>query len=339
MAFVVGEEDDCLMGGNADPPARGSGFVARGRALMGILSRGRSQIGDKGTQVRAQGAKMKVEEPGNASGTQYSDPSRYWEERLTRNFDLTRAGHANLGPRYNAMLYRLKRDALDRAFHASRVEVGGAKVLDVGCGTGFYTGYFSEKGAAKYIGIDLTKVSVMRLRQAYPAFSFSQMDISTERLASGETFDIVLCADVLFHIIDDNGFEAAIRNMSAAIVPGGILVVSDFFSPVATRLAEHVHLRSRREYWQVFQEVGLAPQLLEPISCIMHPPPRIPNGPRGWKMYARLWELCWRVEKLNWVDHLAPSMLGPLDARLVRMGLGARTVNLKWLVAKMGDDA
>ncbi|GIV87332.1 MAG: hypothetical protein KatS3mg054_1361 [Chloroflexus sp.] len=36
--------------------------------------------------------------------TQTYQPQRYWEERLTENFDLTGVGHRGLGAQYNRYL-------------------------------------------------------------------------------------------------------------------------------------------------------------------------------------------------------------------------------------------
>lgn len=65
----------------------------------------------------------------------------YWQERLQQHFDLTGAGHAGLGPRYNAWLYKARLEALERGLISSGRTLKGACVLEAGCGTGFYTEY------------------------------------------------------------------------------------------------------------------------------------------------------------------------------------------------------
>ena len=48
------------------------------------------------------------------------------------------------------------------------LEAGG--VLDIGCGTGFFTGYYLDRGA-EVTGLDIATVSIERLRERFPSRS------------------------------------------------------------------------------------------------------------------------------------------------------------------------
>lgn len=202
----------------------------------------------------------------------------YWEERLRRQFDLTGAGCIVLGPRYNACLYRARIEALERALKTTGYTLQGADVLEVGCGTGFYTEYCLRHQVSTYVGVDITSVSVETLRERYPNLRFIQADISANEIPEIDTeFDVVLAADVLFHIVDDAAFEKAIRNLCRVLRPGGLLVVSDVFPASTVQVAPHVRLRSLDGYNRDLVENRARILHIEPIFALLQPPPYLPD--------------------------------------------------------------
>ncbi len=106
---------------------------------------------------------------------EYANPAAYWETRLTARFDLTGAGCGMLGPRYNAYLYQARLRALERALNKIGCSFQGQRILEVGCGTGFYTAYCAQQEVVDYVGIDITSISVHRLAQQYPQLPFSKL--------------------------------------------------------------------------------------------------------------------------------------------------------------------
>ena len=51
------------------------------------------------------------------------------------------------------------------------------RVLDIGCGTGFWTDYYVSRGA-HYTGLDIAQVSVDKLQARYPEQRFARADVS-----------------------------------------------------------------------------------------------------------------------------------------------------------------
>src|SRR4051794_25328415 len=96
------------------------------------------------------------------------DERSYWEGRLAASSGLEGVGFKRLGESFNRRLYRLRREVFLDRVRAAGIDVGGAEVLDVGSGTGFYVDRWHELGAAKVTGIDLTDVAVSTLRQRFP---------------------------------------------------------------------------------------------------------------------------------------------------------------------------
>lgn len=264
---------------------------------------------------------------------EYSTQS-YWEERLRRRFDLTGAGCIVLGPRYNARLYRARAEALERALRTAGYTLRGADVLEVGCGTGFYTEYCLKCQVDTYVGVDITSVSVETLRERYPNLRFIQADISADEISEiDEKFDVVLAADVLFHLVDDAAFEKAIRNLCSALCPGGLLIVSDVFSASTVQVASHVRLRSLEMYNRTLVENCVRILHVEPIFALLQPPPYLPDASWFWKGYSRFWRLGWRLARWQVIDRLVPTVLAWLDSRLFLPTWGNRAPNNKWLLA------
>ncbi len=153
-------------------------------------------------------------------------PQEFWQERLSENFDLRGTGHPGLSAAYNERCYRLRRAVLDAVLVRNRVPVAGHSVLDAGAGSGFFLHHYLERGA-HVTGVDLTEVSVRELAKRFPGARFEQGDLSMWR--ASERFDLVSCFDVLFHIVDNAAWDAALTNLADAVRPGGYFVFTEYF--------------------------------------------------------------------------------------------------------------
>lgn len=180
-------------------------------------------------------------------------PKEFWDRRLKDQFDLRGTGETGLSIAYNEACYRLRREVLDRALQKAGVDPQGRRVLDVGCGTGFFTAYYLERGA-RVSGIDIAPTSIERLRARHPQSTFILGDVSETPV--GETFAIVNAFDVLYHITDDARWESAVRNLAKAVEPGGVLLLTDLFTEFK-QLKSHNVARTLDRYERVFEEEGL----------------------------------------------------------------------------------
>lgn len=75
----------------------------------------------------------------------------------------------------------------------------GEKVLDLGCGYGFYTDYLRSIGG-DVIGIDGAQAMVDIAKEKYPACTFMTSDITQPLPFENGSFDIVFCNQVLMDI-------------------------------------------------------------------------------------------------------------------------------------------
>lgn len=193
-------------------------------------------------------------------------PQEYWDRTLAGKFDLRGTGEPGLSLAYNEACYTLRREVLDRALADVAFDPRGRRVLDVGCGTGYWTAYYTARGA-EYTGLDIAPTSVARLSAEYPGSRFVHLDVG-EAPPPGR-FDLVNAFDVLYHVTDDARWERALRHLAESLDPGGVMVITDVFSDLPA-LAEHNRMRSLARYLGVLEPLGLARELYRPTHVLLN---------------------------------------------------------------------
>jgi SAM-dependent methyltransferase len=124
-------------------------------------------------------------------------------------------------------------------------DVGGLRVLDVGCGTGAVLATLSEAGLR--VGLDLSlemlRRAVTSLSASGPAFLVNATAVSLPTI--GGRFDCTLCMDVLQYL-DDACAQHVLSELTRVSRPGArlILHVRNSHSPVG--LTRHLAARGRR---------------------------------------------------------------------------------------------
>jgi SAM-dependent methyltransferase len=234
-------------------------------------------------------------------------PREFWQERLSRQFDLRGTGETQLSLAYNQACYALRGEVLARALRDQGFDPRGRTVLDVGCGTGFFTGWYLERGAI-VTGVDIAPVSIETLRGRHPQARFILADVGETPIEG--RYALVNAMDVLYHITDDARWEAAVQHMAAAVEDGGLLLVSDAFSEMA-RLADHNRMRPLARYRALLNGAGLQLAGLHPTHVLLN----YPLGP---------------FRFLN----RAPGLLLAIDRLLLPLGAGGSSDRNKLLVAR-----
>jgi SAM-dependent methyltransferase len=234
-------------------------------------------------------------------------PREFWEQRLAEQFDLRGTGETALSLDYNRACYTLRAEVLTRALARAGATVRDARVLDVGCGTGFWTEYYRARGA-RYTGVDIAQVSIDRLAARYPELTFACADVS-EDVPAGP-YDIVNVFDVLYHITDGARWEAALRRLAAVLAPGGLLLVTDAFAASASE-AEHNVMRPLKRYMEVLSAQGLTREQLVPTHALL-------NRHLGPWRFLNRW----------------PGLLLAVDRTLLGLGLGGLEPANKLLVCR-----
>ena len=110
------------------------------------------------------------------------------------------------------------------ALRAQLPTLKGLRVLDLGCGYGWFCRWAHAQGAASVLGLDLSTLMLDRAREltsvagiAYEQADLEQLDLSRH------TFDLVY-SSLAFHYVQD--LPQLLRVIRAALAPGGRLVFS-----------------------------------------------------------------------------------------------------------------
>ncbi|WP_405526045.1 class I SAM-dependent methyltransferase [Streptomyces avidinii] len=103
-------------------------------------------------------------------------------------------------------------------------DVSGKSVLDLACGTGFYSREFKRRGATDVFGVDISVEMIAAAReieQRDPLGVRYEVGDVAELRPLEERFDIALGVQCLNYAEDVAGLERMCRNIHRSLVPGG----------------------------------------------------------------------------------------------------------------------
>ncbi|MCK4965695.1 class I SAM-dependent methyltransferase, partial [bacterium] len=154
------------------------------------------------------------------------DPVKYWEKRLKGNFNLIGVGNRRYSEEKNREMYDVKKNIFSGMLKNVNIDIAGKKVLEIGCGVGYWTEYCRDSGCADYVGIDISETAVRTLQEEYPDYRFISGDVS--ELKMDEQFEIVLMIDVTQHIVDDEKFKKSMEFIKSSLEKNGHFVVTSW---------------------------------------------------------------------------------------------------------------
>lgn len=238
------------------------------------------------------------------------DPKTYWA-RLHEEGSLRSVGQSGLPVELNIWLYRaLERNLRSFLRRHGLLDAPPRRVFEVGAGTGYWTPFWRNIGAERVDGCDLADAAVERLRERFPDGTFTAGDIAEPRVIPADgSYDLLTVLNVLLHVLDEDRFEAATRNVAAALAPGGhvVLVEPALFlassirplRPDASSIA-----RPLDRYRDVFEAAGLVFVAAEPSTAVANNPIEFGSPHIDWFIWS------WRTAVRN-------AKKGPRRAALV----------------------
>jgi SAM-dependent methyltransferase len=154
----------------------------------------------------------------------YLKAQSYWDRRHRRHgASLRGVGSIGLDSDGNQRDYDVKWAHLGPVL--DRAKGSGATLLDAGCGIGHFSRLAHGLGF-DVTGVDFSEHAIAIAREMAPPgleFRVEQLD----GLPREPTFAVVMCIDVLFHIIDDREWARTVAALSSAVDDGGSLVIQD----------------------------------------------------------------------------------------------------------------
>lgn len=203
------------------------------------------------------------------------NPKDFWEKRLSKEFSLIGVGCTGFSHNYNKWMYKAFKDGMDRILKGS---LKNKKILDIGCGTGYYIEYYLNRGAINITGLDITEESISNLKKKYPLLKFYTSDISKEAPLKGR-YDLITAIGVLYHIVDDNKFENAISNIRRYAKKGSYILIQDNFLKKyqPPKPGTHCYFRTYEYYKKVLEKNGIKIIKTVPVLYFLNPPFDINN--------------------------------------------------------------
>ena len=110
------------------------------------------------------------------------------------------------------------------ALRAMLPEIAGRRVVDLGCGFGWFCRWAREAGAASVLGLDLSEKMLARAATdtTDPAISYARADLDRLELGAG-AFDLAYSSLALHYL---ESLDRVIASVHAALAPGGHFVFS-----------------------------------------------------------------------------------------------------------------
>lgn len=141
------------------------------------------------------------------SRLELDEQSRFWNEWVVRS----KAWEGNLDNQRRAWIV---------AGEVAARCTAGMKILDVGCGSGWFTLELARYG--EVTGVDLASGTLARLEVEHPEVSWRGGDFLSLELPQG-AFDLVTSLETIAHVSDQQAFADRIGRL---VKPGGTLLLT-----------------------------------------------------------------------------------------------------------------
>lgn len=160
-----------------------------------------------------------------AGSPQATELDRIRRAYLARDVSTAPNPYHFLSPGYSFYMQLLEESVLD-ALRRAPVDLASARVLEVGCGSGYFVNRLSEFGAAASSGVDLMPGRIEAARQRYPGHQFVCADATALPFADGE-FELVTQFTCFSSVLDPGTRAAIAGEMWRVLRPGGAVVSYD----------------------------------------------------------------------------------------------------------------
>ena len=178
----------------------------------------------------------------------------YWDSRHATSDELASGGNIGYDRPTNAMLYAVRSARLVEAIGPGTDPSLPLRVLDAGCGKGYFSRELASFGHA-VDGIDTSPNAVALCRaQAGPRERYELSALAD--WAPPYLYDAVVCIDVLYHLMDDEEWTASVRALASLVRLGGILGLVDHDSPTDRVWQDYQKTRSVGRYQALLAECG-----------------------------------------------------------------------------------
>jgi SAM-dependent methyltransferase len=109
------------------------------------------------------------------------------------------------------------------------------RVLDLGCGTGFFSNLLKENIGGNIFASDVSATAVSKAAERFPGIDFFVLDLRQAEQLDFEdhSFDLIVMAQTLWCVIDR--LDGVLAFFKRYLAPGGLLLISQHFLPPGTQ--------------------------------------------------------------------------------------------------------
>lgn len=206
------------------------------------------------------------------------ETTAYWDRRHRAFTSMTSGGVVGLDHAGNEIFYQVRLGRLLDLVGDGADPLAPLRVLDAGCGKGWFARAMARFGH-RVDGIDVSSVAIAECtEQAGDRDDYAVSELA--RWSPPYLYDVVYSVDVLFHIMEDDLWEASVLNLARQVRLGGRLILAD-------------HGRDADRVWSTYQKtraLGRYRKLVEPrgFSAGRFVPYGFRNTPVGFLVFDRV---------------------------------------------------
>lgn len=175
-----------------------------------------------------------------------SDTKAYWESWYRSTADVDFQDALSISPRTSSLTSRFHYNGVENSiirFFQRHPAAAAPRVLDVGSGTGHWVDFYLHAfGAVSVTAAEFSDECVGRLRERFagdPRVTVHSHDITDPLPADAGPFDMVNAIGVMFHIVEDDRWEEALKNIHDVLSPGGYAVMGGLFGLITSDVQIH----------------------------------------------------------------------------------------------------
>ena len=156
-------------------------------------------------------------------------------------------------------------------------------------------------------------------RIKYPQYEFLRADIGDNLDKSYNLFmtkyDLISSVDVLFHIVEDEQYRRAFKNIYDLLRPGGFFIFSENFLHVDSIRSPYQTSRSLHEIEEILRETGFKILKRIPFFVLMNNPVDTNS-----QLLRNHWKLTTRcIRKGANLGYIIGAFLYPIESILIRL--------------------
>lgn len=146
---------------------------------------------------------------------------------------------------------------MERYEFAAR-QLGGQRILDMACGCGYGTALLAERHPECQItGVDIDPAAIAYAQEHYRLPNLRYVCANAEQFADEQPFDSIVSLETIEHLPSP---QRLIGNYARLLASGGQIIASVPITPTLDGNPHHLHDFSRRSFFSLFRQHGLAPR-------------------------------------------------------------------------------